>query len=87
MLQSGRVAAAILPDVLAARVNRKTPGAAPLRRAPGPTYSDTVHAVVDKAHPIGRRILKRLNDGIAELRTNGEWYQIVRSQLTLQLMN
>jgi hypothetical protein len=87
MIQEGLVTAVIVPDVAAAKQNRQTPRGKLLQRVPGAEFSDTIHAVVDKANPAGERILKRLNDGIEKIRVNGEWYQIIQAQLTRQLLN
>ncbi len=87
MLKTDRVGAVIVPDVAAARENRQTPGVTVLHKALGPTYTDTIHAVVDKEHPASLRILQRLNDGIAKIRVNGQWYQIIQAHLTQQLTN
>ena len=85
MIQKGLVTAIIVPDLVAARESRRTPQAKPLRRVEAAAFTDTVHAVIDKANPDADRLLKRLNSGIAKIRTNGEWYQIIQAHLTRQL--
>lgn len=80
-LRSGAVAAAIVPDIVAASDMRKNSGAPALISAPGLAFSDMVHAVVDNKNPNARRILKRLNDGLAKTRDSGEWYDTVHAQL------
>lgn len=85
MIQKGLVTAIIVPDLVAARESRRTPKAKLLRRVEAAAFTDTVHAVIDKSNPDADRLLKRLNSGIAKIRTNGEWYQIIQAHLTRQL--
>lgn len=86
-LRANAVGAVIVPDIAAAANNRLNRNAAPVQKVAGATFSDTVHAVVDNRNPNARRILKRLNDGLEEIRVNGEWYQIVHAELSKAYVN
>lgn len=86
-LRANGVAAVIVPDIDAAAENRLNPDAPRLQKLPGAAFSDTVHAVVDNRNPNARRILKRLNDGLKEIRISGEWYQIVHAELSKAYIN
>ncbi len=86
-LRANAVGAVIVPDIAAAAENRLNRNAPRLRKAPGAEFSDTVHAVVDNRNPNARRILRRLNDGLEEIRISGEWYRIVRSELSKAYVN
>lgn len=86
-LRSGAVAAVIVPDIAATAENRLNRADPFLQKISGAEFSDTVHAVVDNRNPHARRVLKRLNDGLEEIRISGEWYQIVRSELSMAYIN
>ncbi len=86
-LRANGVAAVIVPDIAAVSENRMNPDAPGLQKLPGAAFSDTVHAVVDDRNPNARRILKRLNDGLKEIRISGKWYQIVQAELSKSYIN
>lgn len=86
-LRANTVAAVIVPDIAAAAESRLNRDAPRLQKAAGVAFSDTVHAVVDSRNPNAQRILKRLNDGLAEIRISGEWYQIVLAELSKSYIN
>lgn len=86
-LRANGVAAVIVPDIDAAAENRLNPDAPGLQKLPGAAFSDTVHAVVDHRNPNARQILKRLNDGLKEIRISGEWYRIVQAELSKAYIN
>lgn len=86
-LRANAVAAVIVPDIAAAAENRLNRAAPRLQKIPGVAFSDTVHAVIDNRNPNARRILKRLNDGLEEIRISGDWYQIVHAELSKAYIN
>ncbi len=87
MLWLGDVSAVIVPDISAAAEVRKNPTAPQLKKLDGAVFSDMIHAVVDSRNPNAERILQRMNEGLAEIRNSGAWYDIVRVQLSGALIN
>lgn len=86
-LRSGAVSAVIVPDFAVALDARANGSAEPVQRVPGVVFADTVHAVVDGRLPHAKRLLGRLNKGLEKIRVSGDWYEIVRVELSKGLIN
>lgn len=85
-LRSGEVQIAILPDVSVAMDYRLNPSA-PRLAAAGPQIGVTMHAVVNRSTIGARRIISRVNAALEHLRVSGEWYDVVRVQMSRNYLN